>query len=377
MALVKPFRALMYDVRKAGRLDDLVAPPHDVISLDDRKRLLARSPYNVVRLIRPDEPDDAAEALTAWRADGILVRDVRPGVWLLAEDFLGPDGRPRTRRGIVARVRLHPYSDGVILPHERTFGSSRETRLRLLRATRAKLSPILLLHEGPSPTLDGLGAPDIEATRDGVRSRLWRVDADDAGPLLEAIRPRIIIADGHHRYDAALRFHEEDGTEETAYVLAALVSRTDGGLVVFPTHRLAGAPVPQLNGGVRTSPLPDGAAAALARLAELPRDRPAYVLLRSDGAVLAETEPVAPGIVGALDTTAVDRLPLADVRFTPSAEEAERAVRDGVAAAAFLVRAPRIDQVEQVALAGETMPEKSTYFFPKLTSGLLIAPFDE
>ena len=367
----------MYDVRKAGPLEDLVAPPHDVISPEQRERLLARSPYNVVRLIRPDDPEDAAEALAGWREEGILVRDASPAVWLLAEDFLGADGRPHTRRALVARIRLHPYSDGVVLPHERTFGSSRETRLRLLRATRTKLSPILLLHEGPPADAEGLGAPEVEAMREGVRSRLWRIDPDAAGRLVEAIRPPIIIADGHHRYDAALRFRAESGTEETAYVLAALVSRADDGLVVFPTHRLAGPPVPELNGGVRTSPLEDGAAAALARLAEVPRDHPAYALLRAEGAVLAETDPVAPGVVGALDTTAVDRLPLTDVRFTPSAEEAERAVRQGAAAAAFLVRAPRIEQVEEVALAGETMPEKSTYFFPKLTSGLLMAPFDE
>ncbi len=180
-----------------------------------------------------------------------------------------------------------------------------------------------------------------------------------------------MIADGHHRYETALRFHEEDGTEETAYILAALVSRTDPGLVIFPTHRTIAGALPDLNGFALTDVA--GAEDGLARLDELPRDRPAFVMVTADGARLAEGEPAE----GALDTAALDELGLQGVRYEAYAADAVDAVRSGAATAAFLVRAPTIDQVEEFARAGEVMPQKSTYFFPKLTSGLLIAPFDE
>ena len=377
VAGLKPFRALRYDPGRAGPLEHLVAPPHDVITPRMREALLAASPYNAVRLIRPDSPEDAARALGEWKERGILVREAVRAVWVLAEDFVGPDGRARTRRGLVARVRLEPYGAGQVLPHERTLAKQKEARLELLRAVRTKLSPVLLLHEGSSPEIPGDRPADIDASFEGVRSRLWRIDRPDAVvAALAAVQGRIVIADGHHRYETALRFHEEDGSEETAYLFAALVSREDSGLVIFPTHRLVSGPVPDLDGRFRLTSLAGGAAEALERLGVLPRDRPAFVMLRENEAILAEAEPEA-GPLAVLDTAALDRLALADVRFTPSVAEAEEAVRTGRAAAAFLVRPPTIEQVEAVALAGEKMPEKSTYFFPKLTSGLLFSPFDE
>ena len=372
---LKPFRALRYDTRRAGPLDALVAPPHDVLSSEDEERLLAVSPWNVVRLIRPSSPAAAAAALGAWTAEGVLVREERPAVWVLEDDFAGPDGRVCTRRALVARIRLERYGEGDVYPHERTIAGPKAARLELLRAVRTKLSPLLLLHEGGSPEPRG-GRAELDVEHQGVRSRLWRVDDPaEIERALAAVRGRVIIADGHHRYETALRFHEEEGTEETAYALAALVADTDPGLVIFPTHRVASGPVPDLNGRFRVTPLEGGAAAAVARLERVPRDRPAFAMLRPGGALLAEAEPRAGA--AALDTVVLEELPLRDVRFTASAEEAERAVATGAAAAAFLVRAPTVDQVEAVALAGETMPEKSTYFFPKLTSGLVFSPLDE
>ena len=377
MALVKPFRALRYDPGRAGLLERVVAPPHDVVGPARRDELHQASPYNAIRLTRPDDPAEAGRLFRAWRDEGVLVREEKPAVWILEETYTGPDGAERTRGSVVARVRMAPYGEGEILPHERTFRRQKKVRLELLRETRTKLSPVFFLHEGSTPARPD-GPPDVEVAFDGVGSRLWRV-ADPAAidAVLAAVRGPLIIADGHHRYETALRFHEEEGTEETAYVLGVLVAHDDPGLEIFPTHRLAGPPVPEPNGRFRLTELPGGAADGLARLRELPRDRPAFVLLRAGGATLAETDPVADGPAGELDTAVLDELGLDDVRFTPSAEEAERAVASGEAAAAFLVRAPTVAQVEAVALAGETMPQKSTYFFPKLTSGLLFAPFDE
>jgi uncharacterized protein (DUF1015 family) len=367
--LLKPFRALRYDEGAAGPLDDLVAPPYDVIGPEDLDRLLARSPWNAVRLVRPDDPDEAARLLADWRAGGVLVREERPAVWLLEEAFTGPDGVPRRRRGIAARVRLDPYGAGEVLPHERTFSGPKEARLRLLRATRTKPSPIFMLHHGTAPA--PAGEPALEAELDGVTSRLWRID--DPGEIervLAGIEGPLLIADGHHRYESARRLHEEEGTEETAHALAVLVALDDEGLEIFPTHRLTSGPVPALNGDLTQTPLP-GPADAAAALAGVEAGRPAFVLLRPDGAVLVE------GAGHALDTALVDSLPLEAVAFTPSAAGAEQAVASGAASAAFLVRPPTVGQVEEFARAGVRMPQKSTYFFPKLTSGLLLSPFDE
>jgi uncharacterized protein (DUF1015 family) len=369
MALLKPFRALRYDVGRAGALDRLVAPPHDVIDEATKARLEAASPYNTVRLVHPDDVDEAARLLRAWQDEGVLVREERPAAWVLEEDFTAADGSPRTRRGIVARVRLEPYERGLVLPHESTFSRSRSRRLPLLQATRTKLSPVLFLHHGEAPEIEG--APELEAELDGVRSRLWPLrEPAEIGRVLALVEGPLLIADGHHRYETALLFHREEGSEETAYVLGVLVSRNDPGLVILPTHRLAiGAPA-DLDGGLRRTEVSD-ASEALRRLARVPRDRGAFVVLRRGGAALVEVDRPA------LDTAVVDALPLEGVSYTASLQEAERAVAAGEAAAAFIVRPPTMEQVEEFARSGERMPAKSTYFFPKLTSGLLFAPFDE
>jgi uncharacterized protein (DUF1015 family) len=362
MPLVKPFRALRYDAEAAGPLDPLVSPPYDVISPALHQRLLAASPYNAVRVVRPDDPEDAARLLVEWQAEGILVREEEPAVWLLEEEFTGPDGIRRTRRALVARAALEPYERGIVLPHERSFPKPREGRLRLLEATRTKLSPILLLHDGSGPPPPPDRSPDMEATLDGVTSRLWRLDANAAA----GIEPPLVIADGHHRYEAALRFHEQDGSKETAHVLAALVSTSDPGLTIFPTHRVADS--------ARVRVHSDGTkdvAEALEELAALPRARAGFVMIGPAGATVVESTQAR------LDTELVDDLDLEGVRYTANAEEAERAVAAGEAAAAFIVRPPTIEQVEAFARAGERMPEKSTYFFPKLVGGLLFSPFDE
>lgn len=370
MPLLKPFRALRFDEGRAGSLDELVAPPYDVIGPEAHDSLLGRSPWNAVRLIRPDDPEDAAGLLAGWQEEGVLVREERPGLWLLEEEYAGPDGVRRTRRGIVGRARLDRYGEGgAVLPHERTFSGPKEARLRLLRATRMKPSPILMLHHGRAPV--PTGDPALVAELDGVVSRLWRIDDPGAvEAVLAGVEGPLLIADGHHRYESALRFHEEDGTEATAHALAVLVALDDPGLEIFPTHRVTAGRLPELNGEYAQTPLA-GPGQAGEALAGVGRDRPAFVLLRPDGVVLVE------GGDQALDTALVDSLGLDEVVYTPSADEAERAVASGRATAAFLVRPPTVEQVEEFARAGVRMPQKSTYFFPKLTSGLLFSPFDE
>jgi uncharacterized protein (DUF1015 family) len=368
---LKPFRALRYDPGTVGPLDAVVSPPHDVVTPDRREALVTASPYNAVRLLNPESPAEAARLIGAWQDEGVLVRETEPAVWILEETFPGLDGGTRTRRGLVARVELLPYSNGQVLPHERTFERQKDARLELLRAVRMKLSPVFLVHEGASPAIPER-APDMEATLDGVTSRVWRIAGDDAiAEALGRVDGRLLIADGHHRYETALAYHEEQGTEESGYVLSTLVSRDDDGLEILPTHRLVSGEPPELDSSFRLTDIEPSAEAGTAALAGLDRDHPAFVLLRRDSAQLAESDGAE------LDTAVIDRLPLEDVRYTPSAVAAEEAVRGGRADAAFLVRAPTLDQVTAVARGGELLPEKTTYFFPKLTSGLVFSPFDE
>jgi uncharacterized protein (DUF1015 family) len=374
---VKPFRALRYDMRAAGPLSDLVAPPYDVITSAELPQFVSASPYNVVRLIRPHEPELAAERFRAWQSSGILTRDETPAVWRLREEYVGPDGVGRTRHALLARIRLDPGKEGVVLPHERTFSAPVEARLQLLRAVGAKLSPIFLLHSGLCPAPPS-GEPDLDATLGGVRSSAWRItDPAQIEAEVAAVSGPLVIADGHHRYEAALAYHEERPGEETAYVLAALVSCDDPGLTIFPTHRVVAGALPALNGAFRQTRVPGGTGEALARLEGLSRNRPAFVLVTADEVILAELPDGDLEPRERLDVAAVDRLGLGDVMFTPSASEAAEAVASGRARGAFLVRAPSVGEVQAIARAGETMPEKSTYFFPKLASGLLFSPFDE
>jgi uncharacterized protein (DUF1015 family) len=341
VAEVKPFRALRYDERKAGPLASLVAPPYDVISPAGRAEYLARSPYNVVHLTLPDSPEEAGRDFSAWRCEGILAEDGE-SAWILSQRYVGPDGIERTRNGIVAALRLEPYDQRVVLPHERTHAGPKEGRLRLLRATRAELEPIFLLHDGPAVELPD-APPEVEV--DGTR--LWRLD----GPLPQL--GQLLIADGHHRYETALAFHEEDGSEVSAYMLAALVSTAEEGLTIFPTHRVA-----------------ERFAGELTYRDEDPR------ALVAEGRGVVVVTPAGAAVVegDGLDAETVERLGPDGVTYTPSADEAIAAVEEGRAEAAFLLRPPALEQVWKVAREGRTMPQKSTYFFPKLVSGLLFLP---
>src|SRR5437868_4660854 len=226
MAVVKPFRAVRYG-EHAGQLEALVAPPYDVISAEQREQFAARTPHNVVHLTLPEDEAAAGRLWREWRDDGILEDETEPGYWWLSQDYVGPDGVARTREGLVAALRAEPYENRVVLPHERTHRGPKEGRLRLLRETRAQLEPLFFLYEGEPPAQRPDREPDLEADR----ASLWRLSADAA--IAEAFAEReLLIADGHHRYETAVAYHEEEGSPESAYVLAVLVSLEDPGLMI-------------------------------------------------------------------------------------------------------------------------------------------------
>jgi len=343
MARVQPFRALRYSTA-AGPLERLVAPPYDVISAEERERYLALDPHNIVHLTLPESEADAARDLRGWHAEGVLEREAEPAVWALSQAYTGPDGVEQTRNGIVVTLRLEPYENRVVLPHERTHAGPKKGRLRLLRATRTQLEPIFLLHDGDPVELPGR-EPDLAVGGD----RLWRLE-DDPGELFADAQ--LLIADGHHRYETALAFHEQDGTEASAWMMVVLVSTREEGLTIFPTHRLAES----LN-GVRGKPIDE------------PGDQlPGVVLYRGGGYELVEGD--------GLDVEVVDALAPQGVTYTPQRAEAVAAVDRGEAEAAFLLRPTPIEDVFAHAREGRVLPQKTTYFFPKLTSGLLFYPLD-
>jgi|SRR5690242_418461 len=343
MAQVRAFKALRYSAA-AGPLGKLVAPPYDVISPQERDHYLALDRHNVVHLTLPESEEQAGRDLREWQADGVLERDPEPGVWALSQTYTGPDQVRRTRNGLVVTLRLEAYENRVVLPHERTHAGPKEGRLRLLRATRTQLEPIFLLHDGEQVQLPERD-PDLVAGDD----RLWRL-ADDPGERFADAQ--LMIADGHHRYETALAFHEEDGTDESAWMMVVLVSTREEGLTIFPTHRLA-----QSVDGVRGTPIDEPGG-----------ELPGVVLYRRGGYELLEGD--------GLDVEVVDALAPQGVTYTPQRDEAVAAVDRGEAEAAFLLRPTRIDDVFTRARAGQVMPQKTTYFYPKLTSGLLFQPLD-
>jgi uncharacterized protein (DUF1015 family) len=339
MADVKPFRAERYDEMKAGPLEQLVAPPYDVISAEERLDYLARSPYNVVHLTLPDDEQEAGCDIAAWRERGVLTRDDGPHYWFLAQDYVGPDGIARTRSGLVASLRAEPYERGIVLPHERTHSGPKEGRLRLLRATRTQLEPIFLLYDDAP-----LAPPDREPDLQSGGDKLWRIDE---APSFEDVE--LLIADGHHRYETALAYAQEGGSP---YLMVVLVPTLQEGLTIFPTHRVA-----EHVNGTRGTPIDEPG-----------EELPGVVLYRDGGYELLEGD--------GLDVEIVERIAPQGVSYTPQREEAVATVDRGDAEGAFLLRPTRIEDVWAVARRGETMPQKSTYFFPKLTSGLLFHPLD-
>ena len=414
MAEIEPIRALHYDPGKTGGLQNVVAPPYDVIDATQRAALEARSPYNVVRIDLPqgDSPyEQAAAELSSWQLDGVIVQDEQPALWVLAQDYTGPDGRARTRRGFLARARVEEYGAGRIRPHERTHPGPKEDRLRLTRATEANLSPIFSLFSDPhNRSWEALepataGEPWAETADDGTVNRLWRVGNRAA---IETVKrtldgAELLIADGHHRYETARAYAEEVGGEGPhRYVLMCLVALQDPGLTVFPTHRLVrGLGQEQhekltsaLNENFEIEPLEDRGALAPESSDQITigyidaeSRKPLMLTLKSqeiaDAALRGRAEPyrrldtaVLEALIlrGALGLSDDDIDHLAGLGYARDLAQALELVERGEFDAAFLMAPTPVERVQEIAAAGESMPPKSTYFFPKVPTGLLFNP---
>jgi len=407
--LVAPLRGERYVARE--RLSALIAPPYDVIAKEDRARYAARDPHNIVHLILPEAPPGqdryarAAAALAEWRRDGVLQAEAAESVYVVAQDYALPSGERRTRVGMFAAVRAEPFETRRVRPHERTHSAPKADRLALLRATRTSLESIFLLAPDPDRALaraltrvTGGAPPAARAELDGVGIRLWVVSGEAAAELARlAGRAQLYIADGHHRYETAVAYAQDDPTADR--VLSFIVSAGDPGLTILPTHRIifgAGRDQAKLIESWRewfdigrVAPCMD----RVERLAELGRDRTACVVAFPGGydaiLVLKQDAPLdkVPDLgkssaVRALDVARIETLVVQSILgagtatpslgYTADAHAAFDAVRNRGAAAAVLLNPTRVEQVIAVADAGDVMPPKSTYFVPKVPSGLVV-----
>lgn len=424
MAEIKPFRALRY-AEAAGDISELTCPPYDIITEEQRRAFLSENPHNVIRLELPrgDRPyEEAGETLREWEKNGILKRDTDPGFYIYEEEFTA-SGAKKKVRGLVCLVRLEEYSKGIVLPHEETLSKAKEDRFNLMKKTFCNFSQIYSLYlDEDHRTLNRLdalssGKPRYEFSDGEVVHRMWLVnDTEVIGAIREDFADRkLFIADGHHRYETALNFRDWCRSEEISkeggdpdYVMMMLVDMESSGLVVFPTHRLVFG-------------LKDFSADALLRGCEeffdvIPREgldemepnldalfrqgkkafacycggeKWSLLILRDESAAqrfLPEKSPAYRDLdVTVLHSLILERVLGIDAEnmaqqvnltYTRSVKDAVASVQDGTSQCAFLLNPTRVRQIRDVAMAGEKMPQKSTYFYPKLITGLVMNRMD-
>lgn len=405
-SVLQPFAGERY---ARADLSDVIAPPYDVISPDERAALAQKSPHNIVHLILPEGNGDryaaAARHHQRWRDERVLVGDPEPSVYVLAQRMKGPGGRVITRVGMLAAVEAEPYDRGRVKPHEKTHAGPKADRLALMRALRATFESIFLI----APDSDGKmrealaraakGAPTASGNVSSVETSLWRVSGPDAAALATlGGRQPLYIADGHHRYETTLAYRGENPA--ATHTVGLVVPAEDQGLTVLATHRIIrGKPLepadvrPMLESNFDVEPLKhtESAQDALVRLGR--RGTACIVVLRSTrlGATLrpeavdrlAASIPEAP--VRALDVARIDQLvvtplqkltaALQGLEYTPDSAVASAAVGSG-ASAAVLLNPTSVAQVIAVADARGVMPQKSTFFVPKVPSGLVGMRYD-
>ena len=410
MAEIKPIRALRY-TEKAGALETCVCPPYDIVSDGEYAALCGENPYNLIRLELPaggeDRYEHAGRLLEEWLQDGVLAQDETPGIYLYREAFT-VGGRQYAFDGLACLVGLRPFSDRVVLPHEETLSKAKEDRFRLMCATGCNFSSIYSLYRDEEGSIREVirasqTLPVLAEFTDGegVTHTLRKIeDEKTVSFLVNAFADKqLFIADGHHRYETALRYRDTVRPDAT-HVLMTLVDLEDDGLVVLPTHRL-------VTGLTVDKSALTQKAAAFFTATEYPdvtkaeevlsayKEKHAYALYTGgEGFTLLVGTEEADSLAvegrseayARLDVTVLHTLLLEQVlgidkenmarqqnlRYTRSAEEAVASVRKGDATAAFLLNPTRIEEIRAVATAGDKMPQKSTYFYPKLKTGLVM-----
>ncbi|MFO0728604.1 MAG: DUF1015 domain-containing protein [Myxococcota bacterium] len=428
MVDLSPFAAIRY---AAGPdLSKVLAPPYDVIDAAEQDALYQKDPHNIIRIDlnraeTSDHPDSrygrAAEILASWQASGVLRAEERPSIYVLAQSFVGPDGAQRTRTGFFSRARLVRFDEGQILPHERTLRGPKLDRLKLYRATRTNLSPIFGAYRDPRREVLSIleeakrAEPIATAVMAKVENRLWRIaEGPETRAISEKFREKkLYIADGHHRYETGLAYRDErregqplnpDAGYEHILMFSAAVE--DPGMVIFPTHRLVHS-LPAFDEAKMMGALgrfftiralgADPAAAQTALSAA--RGDNAFVVVTRTGRHLLVLSPAAPlhevpalparPALRSLDVSVLHAVVLESILgITPEAQASQANLRyskdwqeafsspatDPSVSAAFLMNPTEIDEVIEVAESGDVMPQKSTFFYPKIPTGLVLYP---
>jgi len=426
MPLIRPFRGIRYNLSEVN-IDTVVAPPYDVISPEQQNQLYDKDPRNIVRLILGREEDRytaAAKTFTEWQNADILMRDNRPSFYALVQTFTNRDGRTVQRRGFIALCRLEEFEKGIILPHEKTLSKAKEDRFKLFQATNSNFSQIFALYSDAEKIVDGMIAPfekfesSIDVTFENVRNQLWVIsDVVTVEKISQTMKPKqVLIADGHHRYETGLAYRDlmksknpsHTGAELYNYIMMFFTNLDDEGLVIFPTHRVVHS-LQKFDWNECSS-----AVGKYFSLVEFPsmqamgkalgsRSRQSYGIIvgkspkffiadLKDEKTVREIIPSdIPGEVKDLDVVLLHSYILAQVlgisaeaqekklniHYLQSADECAEKIRSGGAQIAFIVNPTRIEQVRAVAKAGRTMPQKSTFFYPKLLSGLVLNTMTE
>ncbi|MBX7147930.1 DUF1015 domain-containing protein [bacterium] len=430
---VKPFTGIFYNPEKIKDLSKVVTPPYDVISADYQNALYARDPYNFVQIDYSREPDNikyvlAGDLYHKWLAENVLLKDDKPSYYFHHHTFTLPNGQTVVRKGFFGLRRVEDFSEGGIKPHEKTLDGPKADRLMLMRSTKSNLSPIFSLYSDPEKNIDSLVAklklkpPVFDfKTEDGYRHQLWRESDPTVCKFIsdKIAGQAVFIADGHHRYETAINYRNEcrrqhppgDGNEAFNYVMMYFSNMNDEGLVILPIHRALHSLrnfsvesfVEKLSSQMKVLPLGEKSDQELLQiLADAGKEDHAYAMITPDKKQsflvsikrrVWKTSPVAINISPSLldlDVTVLHRLVFEEIlRMSPESQanqenliywkETEKAIketRNGACQLTFLLNPTKIEDMEKVALAGEKMPQKSTFFYPKIVSGLMINPLE-
>ncbi len=425
MADIQPFKAIYYNTDVVKNLSEVVAPPYDVINKEQQHDLFNRNTNNIIRLdLNPaSDPYPAAAAeMQRMLGEKALVRDGEASVYPCLQTFKTQDGRNVTRRGFISWIKLEPFEAGVVLPHEHTLSGPKMDRLKLMTATKASFSQIFSVYGDPGKTLekeyDKLAntKPFLEADQDGVNNRIYRITDAAAVKTFQDLLAKIpvYIADGHHRYETALEYQrimkeknpKHTGKEAYNYIMMYFTNIFDSGLVVYPTHRilhsLSGFNAEKLVDSVKahfefTSKSDiDSLASSLLSAGDhaygmiLPQKKYYLMKLKPGSDVLSIVSENVPPPVKRLDVTLLHDYVLTQIlgiskeaqekklnlNYTIDRHEVDDAVQSGKGQLGFILNSTKVEQVKEVADAGAVMPQKSTYFYPKLLSGLLLSALE-
>ncbi len=426
MAAIKPFRGIRYNQLKVN-IANVVAPPYDVISPEQQNGFYAKDPFNVIRLILGREEDrysSAAATYAEWQVNDVLLRDLNPAIYPLVQTFNTTEGKEIQRKGFIALCRLEEFEKKIVLPHEKTLSKAKEDRFKLFKATKSNFSQVFSLYSDSEKKIDQYldpihsTYPVIDVEFDNVRNQLWQ--ASDTS-IIENIAAQmeskqVLIADGHHRYETGLAYRDlmrsqnpnHTGNELYNYIMMFFTNLDDEGLLIFPTHRVAHS-LPKFNGSefvatlqqhfnVQIFPTPQMMMNALKQLPKfaygfVSQHSPRFFVasLKDESSLSSLVTENLPSEVKELDVVLLHNYILGtmlgisqeaqekklNIHYIQKVHECVEEVASGASQIAFFVNPTKIEQVRAVSKSGNTMPQKSTFFYPKLISGLVLNKMTE